>query len=791
MTRRRAKTPALSVVALGVALAAATGARAQGSGEGSNAASSAAVPAVAAAPSPAQTVTIFGRRIDEVLPPDRAETTLDKAQVERRMSDNLFDLLRDVPGVGMDGGPRASGMKFSLRGFDENEDVLFKIDGAVKGFEKYRFGSGVFIEPELIRAVVVERGPSVLSGSGALGGTISATTKSAIDLLRPGRSIGALAKAGYNDNTRERLRMGAVYGRPGPFDLLAALTRRDGDDIRLPEGGRLPLSATHSESLLLKVGWAVAEGLDLELGHSRYAAGPERQPYDATGGLPGVGGVVRRTIDDRNTHLRFDWQAPGAWQLRGLFSQQNTHLTDLHLAFDETGRRESQICVNPLPPTSANSVPQCTDDWRYDIRNAEVFGERRWRFASNVAVKLTLGAQWLDNRRDPRRVTVNPAVNERSFPGGFDSQLPPGDKVSRALIGEARLDWGDFSLVPGVRRDAYTVSARGGTRDNMLRGGQAPDIGFEKLQPAFGVSFQPGRGDWMFTWRWNTGFRPPLIDEYFRDASGTGVGAPSGACERTAGDPLRPGDLVTEVTYRPLYDPAGIGQPYDPARDLAPANGICGDLYRPQESINREAIVAWRGRLAGGQAGARAIAYRVHTRHLLSSLRNVGGTVGQPGVERRRGLELEADWRSPAGFATFSHARVRRSAIDDVVLGTPAEDSFQVPADTTTLSGGRRFAAAQAEAGWRVRHLAERRAFASSGTPAECIGAVGADGVTTQTGVLLHEAFASWQVTPTFFLRFAADNLTNRSYCLTSSFSGAVGFRAPGRALKLTVTGQF
>ncbi|MCP2848806.1 TonB-dependent receptor, partial [Salmonella enterica subsp. enterica serovar Typhimurium] len=91
------------------------------------------------------------------------------------------------------------------------------IDGAVKGFEKYRFGSGVFIEPELLKAIEIERGPSLKSGSGALGGTISATTKSAADYLRPGERVGGQIKYGYNANSNERLRMVTAYGRPNGY----------------------------------------------------------------------------------------------------------------------------------------------------------------------------------------------------------------------------------------------------------------------------------------------------------------------------------------------------------------------------------------------------------------------------------------------------------------------------------------------------------------------------------------------------------------------------------------------
>ncbi len=754
-------------------------------------------PAPAAAASAPESITITGRRMTEELPADKPHTVIGSESIERRQAENIFDVLKGVPGLGVEGGPRTTGMKFSLRGFTDNEDVVFKIDGAVKGFEKYRFGSGVLLEPELVNALSVERGPAVTSGSGALGGTISATTKSAIDLLLPGRSVGAMVKLGFNDNNDERLRLLAVYGRPGDFDLLAAVVRRDSGDLQLSDGSRLPISATHSESRLFKVKWFPVDGLDFELGHISYASGPERQPYDATAGAPSVlFGIVRRTLDDQTTTLRMNWEGLGGWRVRGLYSRELTHLHDLHLARDENGAREGRICVNILPATSAFAVAQCDDRWRYDIDNAEVFAENRWKLGA-VTAELTVGAQGQDNRRNTSRISSNESLNDNLYPGGFNPDQPPGDKVSSALIAEARLSWNDWRLVPGVRRDRYTVSSRGQSRLNMEAAGQDPDIGFSKTQPSLALSWQPNRGDWTFTARYNEGFRPPLTDEYFAEG-GQAASRPTGRCRPTGGDPTAPGSgvepdtwIVTALTIQPLYDPAGIGQRYDPARDLASSTGICGDRYRPQESASREITAAWAGQSAASRMAwsARLTVYRIHTRHLLSSLRWVDGRAAQPGTEDRRGLEFESEISTRTLFASLSHGRVRREGRSE---GSAAStDSFQVPPDATVLTLGTRLFGDRVSAGWRLRHTGDRPAMGSTDTPPQCRRELAADNSTTHLGVTLHELFGQWKINRNFSLRASVDNLENRDYCLVSSFSGAIGFRAPGRAAKVAVTAQF
>lgn len=711
------------------------------------------------------------------LPADAPVTRLEAEVIARRQAENIFDVLKDVPGVGVVGGPRASGMRFTLRGFTDNEDVLFKIDGAVKGFEKYRFGGGVFLEPELLKALSVERGPSVTSGSGALGGTISATTKNASDLLAPGQNVGALVKLGYNDNNRERLRMGAVFGRPTErLELLAAIVKRDSQDLRLPDDSRLTLSATHAESRLAKIGFTPIDALFIELGHVQYVSGPERQPYDATGGLVGVGGVVRRDIDDTSTHLRLTWEPGRDFKLRGLLAREQTHLHDRHV-FGET-----RICA------TAAIVPTCDDRWRYDILNGEVFADMGWQLGA-VDAKLSLGVQAVRNERDVKRVSSNEALNAVNWPGGFNGDQPPGDKHSHAVIADSRFTWGDWTQAPGVRLDRYTVIARGGTRDNMLRESQAPEISFSKAQPSLALTWRIPSTPFALTGRYNEAFRPPLIDQYFRDGSGNSAGQ-SGLCMRTYADPLN-GNRVTANTIQPLYDRAGLGLPYNPALDHAPLNGICGDLYVPQQSANQELTLAWEPAPHDGQQWfGRLTMFRIRTDQLLGSLRWQDGRVQQPGVERRRGVELELRYGSRHGFGEFNLARVKRTAVRDTLPGQPGVDSYSVPPDSAGLVLGLRALDRKLEAGWRLRHLSDRRAYIS-GAPAACASTADASGVGTHYGATLHELFASWQAAPWALVRAGVDNLANKDHCLSSSFAGGMGFHAPGRAAKLSVTLQY
>ncbi|MDP3289881.1 MAG: TonB-dependent receptor [Methyloversatilis sp.] len=722
------------------------------------------------------------RPVEIELPPDRPVTVINAAAIERRQASTIFDILKDIPGVAVDGGPRASGMKFNLRGFSDNEDVLFKVDGAVKGFEKYRFGSGVFIEPELLKALQVERGPSVTAGSGALGGTVSATTKSASDFLKPGQTFGSEVKYGYNWNSRERLRMVTVYGRPNAhLDLIVSVARRDSDDFRLPDGERLDLTATSSESRFVKASFYATDDLLIELSQTRYTGGPERAPYDATASGAGGFGIVQRSIDDTTTNLSLRYLPPDSWiALRGTLAYETTELADLHLI------GQSRICVSPsrlLP--AAFRVDRCNDDWRYAIWTGELFNDLRYTLGELRGV-LTVGYQGIRNSRDIVRVTSNANTNANNYPGGFNEAQPPGDKVSDALIIENAMTYGAFTLTPGARIDRYHVSAEGQTRTNMIAAGQSPDLRFVKVSPALALTWRIPASDVSLTARYNEAFRPPLVDEYFAR------GSFASRCARTEPDGLGQGQL----NANPLYDPSGIGLPYNAALDLAPDNGICGGLYRPQESSNHELTVAWSPQPASAADGrwqARATWYDIHTRHLLQSISNVGGRVAQPGRERRTGTELEVSYDGLRSFATLAWSQID-GRITNPVAGTDYA-IYGVPGDTLSASAGVRGFDGRVEAGLRMRDIGERRA--SAGTePTVCsrpgtlfiegIGRIG-----TQFGARVFDLFASWRVTPDAVLRLNIDNLTDEVYCLQDGFAGAVGVQAPGRSAKLSLTLRF
>ena len=211
-------------------------------------------------------------------------STLTQADIDRYQSNNIPSLLQTLPGVSQGGSLKPGGQTINIRGFGDAEDVPLTVDGATKtGFERYQQGT-VFIEPELIKRIEVEKGPnSPFTGNGGFGGTVNMVTKDAPDLLQDGRNSGAMLKYGYSSNDHEQVYSSAVYGRTddGRFDALAYLTQRDGGDMKvaakLPNDNneypinpqRLPNSAQDVDGKLFKVNAHFTDEHSVGLSYSR------------------------------------------------------------------------------------------------------------------------------------------------------------------------------------------------------------------------------------------------------------------------------------------------------------------------------------------------------------------------------------------------------------------------------------------------------------------------------------------------------------------------------------------
>lgn len=657
---------------------------------------------------------------------------VNRADMERFQASNVFEAVAGTPGVSINGGPRSSGMTFNIRGYSDGEDVQIRLDGAVKNFEKYRFG-GTFIEPELLKSIVVVRGPDILSGGGALGGSVSSVTRDAADFLRPGERAGLRLKYATGSVNGEIQRTAIGFARPtDTIDLLVAASRKQSGDYRLADGSTLDVSGSNQRSLMFKGSVLIGDSLTVTLSAvDLFDRG--RQPFDATAGQPGLFGVVTRTVEDESRTLAVRWQPGSRWiDLAATLGRSVSRVNDL-----------SRPDVSP-PPFANIITGRVNDDYDYDVTSLDARNTSRFDWGQ-VRNELTLALQSVRNLRDVRRVTENAAINASLYPGGFNEAQPAGERESWGAVAQHTFTLGHWSLSPALRHDQYRVDANGLARDRLLAFGEPPTVRESEVTRQLALAWRPGGRDWLFGARYVEGFRPPLVDEYFTRGG-------FGRCF-----------------------PALVGS-------AAPASRMCGALYVPERSKTTEATLAWSPpAFDGWSMDAKVTLFRSVRRRTLLSLQQVApGVAGQPGWDERQGIEAEARFDTRRWFGNLSYTRIDGRVFD----GARMLDLFDVPGDTLAITLGARLFGDQWDTGLRFRDVSSRGVVTGLAPGNRLI-------VGTQPGHELLDLFIGFRPSRDVEYRVTLDNATNEPYFLNDGFGGAQGSPAPGRNLRFSVWVQF
>ena len=687
--------------------------------------------------------------------PTRSTTTIGESVLRQRQPDSVFEVLDEVPGVSVQGGPRSSGMSFNIRGYTDGEDVRIELDGVGKGFEKYRFG-GTFIEPELLKSIEVRRGAQIETPAGALGGTVSAQTRDAADLLRPGQQWGARTRIGHASNNDETQAFVALYGRPSDrTDIVAAQSRRESNNIRRPDGTRLALSDTDAGSSLVKGSWWLTDQWKAALSWVRYQD-QGLQPYDTTGGDPGAFGKVQRRIDDDTLSLQTKWEdeASGArWQAT-------------------VGRSQTRVRDHMEKGWSVFSTLAAVDDdidhqhTTYDMRGklpligaAASHEDETAAPSSTWRLSLHMGLQGGNSERTSRRVTGSALLNQTTYVGGYNPSQPSGSQARIGGYAQLDIQHGGWQALPGVRWDRFTTRVIGANATALLAAGQPDEITAQRASPSFTLSHNWAPQGWTVFGTVARAFRPPLLDEAFAKSA-------YGRCNnasllRTYGDNTRvPGYALNA--------------------NVAPSSGICANFYEPELSRSVQAGVQTSQR---GMLGPRSLldakltAFNDRTEQLLETLMastDGSGTLVQPGTEHRWGLELEGGLQLNDWQARFSGHRMQGRTFN----GLRERDLLTVPADRLQLSLGWR--QPWGELGLRWQQVWARQYFKTAAMTTTA----------RQPSHRLLGAWAQWRVNETFTLDLAAENLANAAYRLDNGLASE-GIEGAGRNLRVSLSARY
>lgn len=164
-------------------------------------------------------------------------------KLQREQIENIRDSVRYDPGIGVnESGGRGTSRGYSIRGV-EKERVAVTLDGMGSSQMVRRWsrnstkarssGAQNEIEYEDLKEIDIRKGASSLEGgSGALGGSISATTKDISDFLEDGQLFGGRFKTGYTSRDERAMASLGLALRIGDVEGFFQYTGRKGHETK-------------------------------------------------------------------------------------------------------------------------------------------------------------------------------------------------------------------------------------------------------------------------------------------------------------------------------------------------------------------------------------------------------------------------------------------------------------------------------------------------------------------------------------------------------------------------------
>ncbi|HSX60288.1 MAG TPA: TonB-dependent hemoglobin/transferrin/lactoferrin family receptor [Tahibacter sp.] len=462
-----------------------------------------------------------------------AETTvLLREDMDRRLNQDLRDLVRYEPGVSVTGGGRFGLSGFAIRGLDGNR-VRIEVDG-VSASDAFAIGSFSsagrdFVDLDSLKRVEIVRGAaSALHGSDALGGVVSFVTKDPVDYVADGADGSYVGIKGLYDSA-DRQSTESVTGavQNGRHGFVAVLTHRDGRQLN-NRGERDSFGSTRtrpnpqdtdSNALLAKYVYGDAKNF------SRVTLDASRSDSTTNAldqlGVRSVGGApmlyTRLDADDRKERARLSFDQLHTFG--GGFA--DTLDWRIYTQTSDTRQDTFEDRANLATGTPTNPISRYRR-FEYEQREHGVEALAHKRFETGAATHdLAYGAEYevgrIREQRDgfQRNLTTGTVTNVVS-PDVFPVRDFPLTDTSRTALfvqDDIGLADGRLHLVPALRYDRFEIDPR---RDPVFEednpGVEPVQLDSDRVSPKFAAIYTFSE-NWRVYGQLTTGFRaPPYSD---------------------------------------------------------------------------------------------------------------------------------------------------------------------------------------------------------------------------------------------------------------------------------------
>lgn len=417
----------------------------------------------------AETVVVTATRSDApLLTTPAAVSVLTGDDLVSEAPRAFVDLFEGMPGVQIQGNARRITEAPNIRGFADQQ-VVVRQDGGRQNFHAAH-GGRFFVDPDLVQRVEVLRGAnSALFGSGALGGVVSLTTRTARDLLEPGENFGGRYRIGYQSNGRDFGQSFSAFAAGESLDLLGSFALGGtGAPVRDGNGDAIPNTEDELRNGLVKLGWIPGA-------RTRFEA--SWQSFVNRAAEPTNANALTGTLVDRDTQ----WEGLRAkFEIRSLESE----LLDV----------EALAYRNAVDVVEEMRIRPRMDGTRFETLGIELTNTARFRPHADAGVVVSAGLEAYRDRQSGTR------------DGADRLQFPDADAAYLAafLHGEVELRE-RFHITAGLRRDSWRLEAeRFGSRRE------------EQVSPRATAGYRIGDGGFVWVGA-SRGFRVPSLTELFSD----------------------------------------------------------------------------------------------------------------------------------------------------------------------------------------------------------------------------------------------------------------------------------
>lgn len=695
-------------------------------------------------------------------------SVLNRENIELRQADNVGALLDSLPGVNMGGTARPGGQTLNIWGLGDQEDIAITLDGAPKNFEKYQQGT-VFVEPELLKRVAVEKGSFDVSRAGSFGGAVRMETKDATDFMGNRFGFGGFVKGAYHSNDHQQQYTGAFMWRGKRADALLAVSYRRGKDSRLVNGDPLRFSENSRESVLFKGNVDLTENsvVTLSFVESRHEGW---EPWAAKSGNaltpPSERDIRRYGYDEAwRRKLVYREQKDSSFSIKHRWTPENP-LIDLTTSIYYS--KTSQHDKRPASASRFLSGSMGNESWtEYTNKGIDIRNVSQLR-TGGLSHQLMLGIQadYLD--RNVRMLDLgkaaNRAANKRYNYGYYNPPYAPSGKTRH--IGFYITDditYGQVTISPGLRYDEYKNYGQANLAS--LYNSTDPQVGhdyrskkYTGWSPFLGIRWDINPNLSLFanvsrTWR------APVVDEQYT------VQFPSSRASASSRD------LVSEKMFAQRYGVTAKFSDLFTSSDKLELRALAFHLRGKDEIFLRRGLFC--------EAAATVEDNRACGDRKFSNYRNIPGY-------KIYGVELEAYYQSPRILASLAYFASRGTWL------TSPRNPYQTINGWLTSTPPQKLVATLAYKfnsiglllGWKGEFVKAQRHSIADKDPMATYFAL-----PKTAGYSVHSLYAVYQ--PTYVknltLQLTVDNLFNKDYLPYLSE------RVPqvGRNVKVSASYQF